>query len=677
MFNYETEHIIRKVQDIVLGSKDKVTLRMILSSPIHNAIKVYFRAYVYVHYEEKSPLPSAKSADEIDSLRRELEMLLPTHYSFDKDTFISVLTEAVFFTFNFLCRPRWTMQEFFFQKSESAPARELKQGFIYFSAYEYYPEILFRYMEKHRLSTVTKKQFADLTGKIDRLIFSDAGPDDFIKILQPLSSFVEYGRIDGNGSIPEHALGLFFGDKGFEAIKQYLKRTLSAKSIESISLIDLREILANAPPPLAEYRPDIFPGLETPAASAESPELPGVTEAPVEEEPAEMEEEPSGEVEEKIEEAEETLTEEEIAAIEEEFSGEEIPAAEIEETEEFSTSDITEESPAVDMEIDTDFEPEAEPTEETGEEIEEIGGKPESVEELSENVDEEADTIEEITDLTDEETESIEEQPEVLEEEPETFEAQIDSVENRTEVIEEESEITEELPEVMEEEDETIERQIDSVEDRTEVIEEESEITEEEITEEEGIEEEVSDRYEESGISDEKGPEEEIRQAEEEAGEPGVEEKTSRRFTKPEDYFVPKKTPVTQPQKLEPEPESEPKPEPVPEPDHETESKKPRSKKSERIKPEDIPVPTVPAYTSLELLIDDDERKRFIRKLFNGDAAYYNVIIQTLDKMTSWKEASLYIDEIFLMNGVDPYSSDSVHFTDKVYSRFTNLRSRK
>ena len=69
MFNYETEHIIRKVQDIVLGSKDKVTLRMILSSPIHNAIKVYFRAYVYVHYEEKSPLPSAKSADEIEGVK--------------------------------------------------------------------------------------------------------------------------------------------------------------------------------------------------------------------------------------------------------------------------------------------------------------------------------------------------------------------------------------------------------------------------------------------------------------------------------------------------------------------------------------------------------------------------------------------------------------------------------
>jgi hypothetical protein len=176
-------------------------------------------------------------------------------------------------------------------------------------------------------------------------------------------------------------------------------------------------------------------------------------------------------------------------------------------------------------------------------------------------------------------------------------------------------------------------------------------------------EEVIPETIDEPVKNDEAVTDETMQKQENGAEEPKEKDTVSGRLTEPEDLFVPKKAKAAPPKIQESEPEPE--------------TRKIRDKKSDKKKAEDIPEPTMPAYTSLELLIDDDERKRFIRKLFNGDGAYYSVIIQTLDKMTSWKEASLYIDEIFLMNGVDPYSSDSVHFTDKVYSRFSRLRAKK
>jgi len=72
----------------------------------------------------------------------------------------------------------------------------------------------------------------------------------------------------------------------------------------------------------------------------------------------------------------------------------------------------------------------------------------------------------------------------------------------------------------------------------------------------------------------------------------------------------------------------------------------------------------------LRALIDARKRKRFLKKVFKKDEAHFDASIDTLNAMTSWKEASVFIDEIFIMNDVDPFSKDAIRFTDLVYSRF-------
>ena len=91
------------------------------------------------------------------------------------------------------------------------------------------------------------------------------------------------------------------------------------------------------------------------------------------------------------------------------------------------------------------------------------------------------------------------------------------------------------------------------------------------------------------------------------------------------------------------------------------------------------PQPISGGAIDLRALIDDKKRKKFLKRIFKKDEAHFNTTIDTLNAMTSWKEASVFIDEIFIMNDVDPFSKEAIRFTDLIYSRFfpTSTESEK
>ncbi|MFQ3607323.1 MAG: hypothetical protein SNJ55_01670 [Chloroherpetonaceae bacterium] len=73
----------------------------------------------------------------------------------------------------------------------------------------------------------------------------------------------------------------------------------------------------------------------------------------------------------------------------------------------------------------------------------------------------------------------------------------------------------------------------------------------------------------------------------------------------------------------------------------------------------------------VRLLISDDERKKFIKRLFKGSETDYDSAITSINQMKTWREASLFIDrEIFSRFKVDEFSSEAVAFVDIVFERF-------
>lgn len=68
--------------------------------------------------------------------------------------------------------------------------------------------------------------------------------------------------------------------------------------------------------------------------------------------------------------------------------------------------------------------------------------------------------------------------------------------------------------------------------------------------------------------------------------------------------------------------------------------------------------------------IDESDRRKFLKKIFHQDEGSYDTTLRTLSRTPSWKKASALIDEVFINNDVDPYSTEARRFTEIIYHRY-------
>jgi len=88
--------------------------------------------------------------------------------------------------------------------------------------------------------------------------------------------------------------------------------------------------------------------------------------------------------------------------------------------------------------------------------------------------------------------------------------------------------------------------------------------------------------------------------------------------------------------------------------------------------PELRPRPSPPAAPSRSFDIEDSERRKFIRKVFDGDEVAYDTALHTLTAAQNWKDASRAIDQIFLVNRIYPFTSDAKRFVKVIARQFNS-----
>lgn len=72
----------------------------------------------------------------------------------------------------------------------------------------------------------------------------------------------------------------------------------------------------------------------------------------------------------------------------------------------------------------------------------------------------------------------------------------------------------------------------------------------------------------------------------------------------------------------------------------------------------------------LNSLLDEKKREKFIKKIFKRNEEKFQQAIEKLNSIDNWKEASTFIDSIFIEHEIDPYSDEAIEFTDFVYRRY-------
>jgi hypothetical protein len=72
----------------------------------------------------------------------------------------------------------------------------------------------------------------------------------------------------------------------------------------------------------------------------------------------------------------------------------------------------------------------------------------------------------------------------------------------------------------------------------------------------------------------------------------------------------------------------------------------------------------------VDALLSDEQRQKFIKKIFRNSDIDYGIFIASFTKAQTWREAQLHLRELFVMNKLDILSPDVVEFTDAMHSRY-------
>jgi len=71
-------------------------------------------------------------------------------------------------------------------------------------------------------------------------------------------------------------------------------------------------------------------------------------------------------------------------------------------------------------------------------------------------------------------------------------------------------------------------------------------------------------------------------------------------------------------------------------------------------------------------LFSGEEIALIVRKLFANDEPAFSGAITEISLLQGWEQVAQYLDGLFLINQIDPFSAEAVGFTDKLYAHFNS-----
>ena len=99
-----------------------------------------------------------------------------------------------------------------------------------------------------------------------------------------------------------------------------------------------------------------------------------------------------------------------------------------------------------------------------------------------------------------------------------------------------------------------------------------------------------------------------------------------------------------------------------------TQKKEEKSDEEHGERPVKAGIPT--EKKGLREFIDSKSEKVFVKKLFGGDKAEYEQLINKLDEAESWRVAKILIDNELFKRDVDPFSREAIKLVDLVYGLY-------
>jgi len=184
------------------------------------------------------------SNQDIRALFKEIRHVLKNSFEFTREEFLEVADKASKFVFNYVIRPRWTLEKFIFKGEKKAPRKDVENALRFLSDYSYYPKGIQEYLDFHNAAELDLAAWLRLHRKMDEhlLGMTSSHLESLTAALFDLFNFSV-----GADKVPTDAMILFFRDKSDEQIVDRIEFAKDLKNLRALDLVALKAILEAAP----------------------------------------------------------------------------------------------------------------------------------------------------------------------------------------------------------------------------------------------------------------------------------------------------------------------------------------------------------------------------------------------------------------------------------------------
>ncbi len=203
------------------------------------------------------------SRAEVQAMLKDVRSLIKKSHEFTREEFLELADKASKFIFNYVIRPRWTLEKFLFKGDSEISRESIEAASRFFSSYSYYPKGIIEYLDFHGMNMLDLETWKKIHAKIDEHLLTTL-PDKLNNLTWSLFNLFDFAS--GLDKIPADAMILFFRDKSASEIVDRIEFARDVRSLRSIDSLSLLRILEA---PSSDLTQNIAVLPETPEAPKE------------------------------------------------------------------------------------------------------------------------------------------------------------------------------------------------------------------------------------------------------------------------------------------------------------------------------------------------------------------------------------------------------------------------